>query len=211
MMRGKKKGQGDDAMRIAAQALKIAQSMRAGAEVKRYQQITTQSNYLAGVVTAISDIPQGDTVSQRTGNAVRLKHLDLRVRLATFTDSDVAWRVIVFTDLRQVFGTAPTVANVLDTDSSLAAYALAHAGRFHIYKDMVVNQNARFLNGDMADDFHLSLPLNRTGRWSGASVTEGQIYVLITCDVASAGSMIGKPAINDCATRFTVDIQYTDE
>jgi len=210
-MQRKQEGTSGAAMKVAERALRLAQSVAQATEGKRWQQTTTQTNYLAGVITAISDIPQGDGVSQRTGNSVRLKRLDLRLRLATFTDSDAAWRIIVFTDTRQVFGTAPTVLNVLDTDSSLAAYALAHAGRFRIFKDMVVNQNARFLNGDMADDFHLTVPLNMTGRWSGASVTDGQVYVLITCDVASAVSMVGKPAPGDSASRFTVDIQYQDD
>ncbi len=199
------------AMAVASRALQLAKQVSNAVEIKRYQQTTTQTNYLAGVVTHLTGIAQGDGVSARTGDAVRLRAMEMRLRLATFTDSDCAWRIIVFSDLRQVSGTAPAVTTVLDSDSALSPYSIATAGRWHVYKDMVFNQNARFLNGDMADDIVWHIPLNRTARWSGGTYNAGQIFCLITCDVASAASMAGKPAAGDSATRFTVDVEYTDD
>lgn len=200
------------ALAVAREALSIAKKLRREAEVKRVQQITTQTNYLAGAVTLISGIAQGDGVSGRTGDTVRLKHVDLRVNMATFTDSTILWRVLVFSDKRQVPGTNPTVTQVLDTDSALSAFSLANVGRWIVYKDFSFSQNARFLNGDMSDHQVWHIKLNDLlGRWTGATTTDGQLYVLITCDVASTGSMVGKPNAGDAATRFTVDLAYTDE
>lgn len=201
-----------DPLGIAREALSLARSLKAEVEVKRFQQTTTQTNYLAGVVTHLSGIAQGDTVSARTGDTVRLKHVDIRLNMATFTDSTLCWRVIVFSDKRQVPATAPTVLQVLDTDSAISAYALGNAAdRYIIYKDFTLSQNARFLNGDMSDNFVWRVPLgNRLGRWNGANYTDGQVFMLVTCDVASAATMVGKPAAGDAATRFTVDLAFTD-
>ncbi len=214
MMSGRKQkaSNAKDAMELARRALLEVRKLASSEEVKRVQQITTQTNYLAGAVTLVSGIAQGDGVSGRTGDTVRLKRLSLRLNCATFTDSNVTWRVIVFTDKRQVAGTNPTVTQVLDTDSALSAYALAQAGRFRVFKDYTFSQNARFLNGDMADPSVWDLDLgNMEARWTGGTTTAGQVYVLITCDVASAASMTGKPAAGDAATRFTTDLYYTDE
>ncbi len=213
MPRGQKTpvSEAQHALEVAREALAVARGIGRETEIKRVQQITTQTNYLAGSVTLVSGIAQGDGVSGRTGDVVRLKHLDLRVNFATFTDSTILWRLLVFTDKRQVAGTNPTVTQVLDTDSALSAFSLANAGRFRVFKDFTFSQNARFLNGDMSDGFVWRIQLNdMLARWNAGTTTDGQVYVLITCDVASAGGMAGKPAINDSATRFTVDLAYSD-
>lgn len=200
-----------DPMVVAKAALQLAKSLRSEVERKRVQQITTQTNYLAGVVTLVSGIAQGDGVSGRTGDSVRLQNLDLRVNFATFTDSTVAWRMIVFSDRRQVAGTNPTVTQVLDTDSAISAFALGTADRWLVLKDVTIDQNARFLNGDMSNVLVCRIPLNNlVARWNAGTTTAGQVYVLITCDVASTASMVGKPAAGDAATRFTADLSYTD-
>lgn len=201
------------ALREARLALRSVNAMRAAIETKIYQQTTNVTNYLAGSVTWLSGISQGDTISTRTGDSVRLTKVVVRLRLATFTDSDVVWRVIIFTDTRQVSGATPTVANVLQADSAMALYNPDTVGRFRVFKDFTFNQNARFLNGDMADDFVWNISPKLTPRWAGAvgNYNAQQLYALITCDVASVASMVGKPAAGDCASRMNVELQFHDD
>lgn len=201
------------ALREARLALAGVRAMQSAVETKIYQQTTTATNYLAGSVTWLSGISQGDTISTRTGDSVRLTKVTLRLRLATFTDSDVAWRVIIFTDTRQVSGSTPTVLNVLATDSSMSLSNPDTFGRFKVFKDFTFNQNARFLNGDMADDFVWTMAPKLSPRWAGAAgnYNAQQLYCLITCDVASSASTVGKPAAGDVATRLNAELQFHDD
>lgn len=201
------------ALREARLALSVVRSLAGSTETKVYQQTTTQTNYLAGSVTLLSGISQGDTLSTRTGDSVKLTRLLFRLRLATFTDSDCVWRVIIFSDRRQVSGVTPTVTSVLSTDSAMSLYSPDTYGRWRVIKDMTFNQNARFLNGDMADDFVWDLKLSLKPRWAGGvgNYNADQLYCLITCDVAAAASMVGKPAAGDSATRFNAELQFKDD
>ncbi len=202
-----------DALIVARQALRLARGMVGSVERKVYQQTTTTNNYLAGNVTNIFAPAQGDGVGQRTGDAVRLKKVTIRMSYATFTDSTVTWRFILFHDKRQVSGVTPTVTTVLATDTATSQVSVDTRGRFAIHRDITVTQIARFLNGDMSDVFVWDVPLNLETRWAGGigNLNQNGLYVLITCDVQSAASMVAKPAAGDCATRYTVDAEFTDD
>ncbi len=179
-------------------------------EIKRYQQITTQTNYLVGSITNINTMAQGDTVSTRTGDRIQQTKLTLRLICSTFTDSTIVWRVIVFTDKRQVSGSSPSVTTVLQSDSAISAYNIDTADRWIIHRDLMFTQNARFLNGDMSSAFKEDIHIGQQAGYAGGTLNMNGLYVLITCDVPSAGSMSGKPLASDAATRFSTDLRFTD-
>ncbi len=202
-----------DALIVARQALRLARGMVGSVERKIYQQTSLSTNYLAGSVTNVFAPAQGDTVSTRTGDSVRLKRIVIRMTYATFTDSTITWRFVLFHDKRQVSGVTPTVTTVLTTDTALSQFSDATRGRFAIHRDITTNQIARFLNGDMSDSFVWDIPMNLETRWAGGvgNLNQNGLYLLITCDVQTAASMTAKPAAGDVATRFTVDAEFTDD
>lgn len=117
--------------------------IRGVSEVKRFTLVNTLNlNATAGTVLNLSNgIIQGDDVSQRAGDKIRMTKQMLRVRASAITVSQT-FRFIWFKDNTNR-GTTPGVTEVLNSANFMAQYnpvtMLQH--RFTILKDMVLDCN----------------------------------------------------------------------
>nr|QYA72311.1 coat protein [Tobacco albetovirus 3] len=112
--------------------------IRGEAETKRFVLVNTLNlNSTAGTVLNLSNgIIQGDDISQRAGDKIRMTKQILRVRATAITNSQT-FRFIWFKDNTNR-GTTPSVTEVLNSASFMAQYnpvtLLQH--RFTILKDV---------------------------------------------------------------------------
>lgn len=84
----------------AALALRLAKGLARRAEIKVNTYVLQNQDMFTGTkVWDMNQIGQGDGINQRTGLNVNYARLDLRLRLTTFVQSNVTYRVIVLQDL----------------------------------------------------------------------------------------------------------------
>lgn len=149
-------------------------------EDKVFSQALTGTFSLAGVTNYVSAIAQGDGLGDRAGNVIRPKSLEFRVTIIDTVSSFS--RVIFFQDNENV-GTAPTVANVLQTalpNSTLLAESLS-LRRFKILYDIMCPLSSA---GDLTRFYHRVLPVKGAIHFSGTGATSASggknaIYVLL--------------------------------
>lgn len=117
---------------------------RLTSEVKKFDTAVTEATIAStGQVFGLTAIAQGDQPSNRTGNQIKLKYLQL---FGTMTNADQlanGLRIILLQDTRMVADTAPTVAEILTTASWLSNFEVqnASAGRFNIlWNQLILNR-----------------------------------------------------------------------
>lgn len=119
----------------------VAQMIMARQELKRFPLVNTaNTNATAGVVQNLTNgIIQGDDISQRTGDQIRIVKHTLRVRATAITVSQT-FRFIWFKDNTNR-GSTPTVLEVLNTASHMSQYnpISLQQKRFTIFNDFVLN------------------------------------------------------------------------
>lgn len=109
----------------------------------------------------LNPLAQGSSASQRVGNTVRFKSLDIRAAI-TPNDAQPSWlRVIVLRD-DQANGTVPTITDVLESNSITSFRNLDNVKRFKILSDQTYSMRAKDLaNGVQAEPsfikFHVDL------------------------------------------------------
>jgi len=145
---------------------------------------TTCSN--TGTIVHLTPIAQNDTSSGRTGNSVFIRNILTRFWFLKNDANDfTSCRVIFFVDTQQVGDTAPTVANVLESTSTLSPLNTANAGRFKVLK------NYEFLLDTTRPSRELKYFSNMRHhvRYNGTANTDiqkGGIYMLaLTSDAAN--------------------------
>lgn len=151
-------------------------------EHKYFDQITSASVTTAGNIINISDITRGVEVTQRVGNQVLLKYIDLRLAYYLNTNTDQSMvRVILLIDTMGV--NAPVVSDVLDSGlvgsgyTNIAPYNWDLRKRFIIKKDLTLNlcKNSETFSRVLS----MRVPLNVTSYNIGASTTyKNQVYIL---------------------------------
>lgn len=110
---------------------------RLSSEVKKFDTNVVDATLdIGGTIFGLSNIPQGDTVSNREGNQVRPKYIAARGTITLPSDA-VYIRLILVQDTQMTPATAPTNAQILQTTviEGLMNIVSAGAGRFNILMD----------------------------------------------------------------------------
>ncbi len=203
----------DTALAVANRALALAGRLAAAREVKYFQYANDTTNYLAGAVTHIGNVPRGLQDYARVGDEIRAKSLHVRGKVYSLTPSDVTFRIIVFQDMQQTVSTIPNVTQLLTADSTVAMWNRDYDRRWRVLKEHTVTLNASFLNGDVAQDFEWHLPMGDVRMaWTAADGIEARgLYMLITADVAEAAGPLSKPAIGDVGTTIRSELSFYDD
>jgi len=158
-------------------------------EIKKYTAYNGASTTSAGVVTPITvNIPQGDNISNRSGDQIRVVRFDLVVEAnlnALATVERV--RVIFFIDHFNL-GSTPAVTDVLDTATTQSFYNYMNdqAHRFKVLYDKIHTLCA---NGKAGVTDKSSLPFKKSKLVNFLGTTgvqgAGHFYVLVISDLGS--------------------------
>lgn len=126
-------------MLVAKRALRKVKKLERKVEVKIQDSgIVTQTPALAGILTHINGIAQGDGVSERDGISCNLIGFKMNYRVQLNAASTLAIiRVIVVRDNRQVESTDPSVLDVLLSASVISQHSRLNPKRFTFYYDKV--------------------------------------------------------------------------
>lgn len=155
----------------------------------------------SGTVLHLTNIVQGDSDNNRTGNSIFLKSIFIRM-VATLhaSASSTFVRVILFKDTQQVGDTSPAVTDVLETASYLSPLSSSSGGRFSVLKDVLFNIN------DVSRDVHILkwyVKQQLHVRYNGTASTDIQkngLYVLF----------ISSEATNSPSLPYNIRLSYHD-
>lgn len=151
---------------------------------------TTQAD-TTGVVVPLTQMEQGlDYINNRVGDSIKLQKIEIRYRMtinSSTTNTQV--RVILFRDL-DGYGTAPTIADVLQTVSILSPENFLKKDRFSILYDELVTLDA---GGDSSAVGDIHIPHEGHVKYLGstsaaASNGKGSVYFLVLSNETSVNS-----------------------
>ncbi len=150
-------------------ALRKINKLTRNVEKKALDQTVNVSPNIAGSVTHISAIIQGDGIGNREGNSLQAKYLGLRMSMINGS-ADSFIRYMVVRDNQTVGDGVPAVSDILTTSSVRSYLELITLGRFTVLLDKHVTmvastENARLLR------YH-NIPLNFNIRFNGVNGTD---------------------------------------
>jgi len=176
-------------------------------ELKYFDQSLQQGVTYNGILACISDVTRGTDVTQRIGNSIYHKELQVRLSFSINSNVDKAAIRYIFLVDKQGYN-APVVTDILEPGlvstsyTDIAPYHWDYRKRFTILKDEVVNLNKYSVHGYLAK--HFVLKLGRKAEYIGASTTfVNQVYLL----------MIGAEAnvLNISSAQYHTRLIFTDE
>lgn len=177
-------------------ALRLARTLARNTEVKVFGETVAGTSMLAGPsVVSLVDIAANDGDGQRTGVKITAKRLDLKLRLGSYVQSNITWRVLVVQDM-QTSATAPVYSDVVNGNTTLGAFNPVNQDRFKILADRTVHGQTAFLNQDIANTVNISIRRFAQGGlicYSGTGATtcdKNKIWLMVTADYAAAGNPI---------------------
>lgn len=202
----------------ATAALRLARQLAREVEPKVLAGSLGTTDFFVGNYTgSLMAIAQGDGVGDRQGLRANLKRLDLKVRCASFVQSNAAFRVIVLQDKQTIAGTPPTLANLLTGTSTLAPYNPQYTNRFNVLYDQRKVLNANYVGQDMQTEFDVSLRNFQSGglvQWtsnSGADYSKNVLWLFIVADYAQPGGLnTAFGALNEAQYSFNAMTYFTD-
>jgi len=165
------------------QIKQVVNSIIPAPEFKYFDQVVGVSPTQSGTITNISDITRGDQVTQRIGNEVMLKNIELRIACNINPNVELAYlRYIILVD--KMGYNAPVVGDVLETSfvgtgyTHVIPYQWDYRKRFNVRHDEVI---ALVKNGPgAAFSKRLLIPLNFKSYNIGSATTfKNQVYILI--------------------------------
>lgn len=181
--------------------------MNKAPEEKYFDQIQAFNPITAGNMVCISDITRGVEVTQRVGNEVYLKHLE--VRLSAYLNSSTtraSIRYIFFVDTMGV--NQPSPPDLLDNGllgtayTDISPYNWDYRKRFRIKRDKVLSLTRGGPNEYLQESF--TIPLNIKGYNIGAGTTfKNAVYIFI---VGSETNVL-----NLSTFQYGIRLHYTDE
>ncbi len=126
-------------MLVAKRALRKVKKLERKVEVKILDSgIVTQTPAVAGILTHLNGIVQGDTEQQRDGLSCNMIGFKLNYRVQLNAASTLAIvRVIIVRDNRQVESTNPGVLAVILSANPMAQHSRINPKRFTFYYDKV--------------------------------------------------------------------------
>lgn len=143
----------------------------------------------AGAINQITSIAQGDGVSDRTGNKIRIKGIYVQVRVSTSSISGLAesfLRFAVVQDMQQASDTAPTVAQIVNNPAlpQNSLMSIPNQGRFKILKLFGLMDNTMQASGNATQSavkawrrFGLDIVVTYNGSAS-SDIQKNGIYVI---------------------------------
>lgn len=184
---------GVDVAATAYTALNIARGVAAivNAEKHKFDAGATVTPTSSGSITALSNIPQGDTMGSRHGNSVLAKSLTFK-GLVTHNQSatNTLTTMYIIQDKQQVSDTAPAVADIFDvaTYGPIGVLNANNVGRFKILvKKKLIQDGSRVISLDFFKKMNTHLRFNGT---AGTDVQKGGLYlVLISNQTANPPSV----------------------
>ena len=189
----------------------VKEALSARVEHKRLTNVGAYSNLAtAGVVNSITQaIAQGDDIGNRSGDAILLESIRLRVVFADLdpvssSPSRYVGRVILFSDT-QAINTAPAVTDVLASADVLSGIQVAfrQQHRFKVYLDELVGVNN--ISSRMYQIIDRTFKINKKVFYTAASGSSSNgrnsFYALFITDTAVATVHQYK---------WSYELQYTD-
>lgn len=161
-------------------------------------------NQSAGA-TLLNGIAQGDLATQRTGMAVKMLSLDIKLEsLSNATATSNISRLLVIRD-KQPNGASLTAAGVLTAPTDVnSMYNLGNAFRYQILKDIRWSQTNLSDTQQILRKIHV--PLNFTTHWSTtgtgatiADITTNSLYLMYLGDEVTNGASVNAY----CRVRFS--------
>jgi len=173
--------------------------------------ITSAATYdviLASSPIPISNIAQGDTQGERSGNSVTFRSIEFNYALYHQTDGNFA-RVILFQWMPDSGNLAPTRAQILQDSSTmpfLSSYNHSQRHQFRILYDKVHALSAQGSNGVQTEKMLITRIPKRRNEFSSDGSTTGtyQLYLLVTADAS-----VSNPA-DDIVMDYYVKLNYSD-
>lgn len=156
------------------------------AELHHYENTTSGTAISStGHITNLTPISVGDNNSNRTGNSVLSKYLFGRMEFGKSSSASQTFiRIIIFCDQQQVADTAPAVADVLSSASTLSPLNSFQVGRFKILKDMVIRLDSN--NTTYNEKINIKLPFHtKFNGTSGTDVQKNGVYILAISNEAT--------------------------
>lgn len=191
----------------------VKKAIQAQQELKTSYSVATDGSLdLEGTIYHISSVAQGDLQTNRSGNVINGKTVELRCTLsnanaAADAPAPTRIRVILFKD-RQQNAAAPTIANLLrdPTDGERTINSsINHATfpkRFKVYYDRVHTfnyGNTGGSNGIVSKNIKLYVKVPGKIIYSGANATDivnNQIYAFFVTAVDEIGAFTATGTIN---------------
>jgi hypothetical protein len=168
-------------------------------EPKGYFSTVNGGPVLAGSVSHVSAIAQGDGLGNRSGDKVYIEHVKFGVNfLATGTNNT---RIILFTD-KHNSNTTPVVSDILISPAVSALYnplTITQQKRFRILMDKCFSFS---INGTQAATHYKTIKVNAPAYFLGSAATTfaaGTVWMLTITDVASV-----------CAYDIETGVIYSD-
>lgn len=153
-----------------------------------------------GTLLLLNGIARGDEINERNGREVTMRSVELKVQSAVTagTGIDQIQRHLLVYD-RQTNGTALTIAQVLDSVSTVAMKSLENRRRFKILMDRTVVLNATAEPGSMNyykyyRRIFYPVTFNSGDAGTVADITTGSLY-FITLGTVVAGATAGTTTV----------------
>ncbi len=192
------------AMLVAKKALrkvnKVQKAIRNEKKMKDTT-ITTLVPIIAGVVTHLTSVDQGDTIITRDGLNVKVFFFELRYHLIKHaTPTSTRFRILIVRDTRQVESVFPSYLAVMLEVAPISAYSRVNPGRFMVLYNKVVTLRTNFIAFTTSFTKKVNIPVAWVGA-GGPSITKNGLYMLIVSD-ATAGQ---EPTF-----KFTFRLRFND-
>lgn len=166
---------------LAKKAYRTAMFLRSVVNVEKKHLLTNINAAMSntGAITHLSAIAQGDTVSNRNGNSVKLQSLYCPFTIKANASSTQAFaRVLIYMDLQQVADSAAGVTDVLYEATVESPLNINTAGRFKVLYDKVFNLDDAKTTSIYSKPY---IPIKSHVRYNGTAssdVQKGGIYIL---------------------------------
>lgn len=177
-------------------------------EVKYFDQYQLSTNVTAvGTLACISDIVRGTDVTQRVGNEIMLK--SIQVRLGCYINANATQTALRYLIVHDTMGVnAPSVSDILEAAfltsyySEVAPLYWDYRKRFRILKDKVIYLCKQSSISGYAEQFSLKLGF-RSYQIGSSTTFKNQVYLLL---VSNEPNVLNTPVVN-----IHTRIMFTDE
>ncbi len=163
--------------------------------------LTTLAPTIAGLITHLTAIAQGETETTRNGIQVRVFFMEFRwILVKDSVPATSTTRILIVRDNRQVESTSPTVIKILQAANPISPYTRINPKRFTVLYNKTITLDSTRISRRGQITRKLSFPLQYIGAAS-TSITKNGMYLLTESDNA---------ATEEPSFRFTIRIRYSD-
>lgn len=159
---------------------------------RRHKDFTISSSIASDspVVTNVTAIAQGDSISARQGNKISVYALHGRF-LYTGVDPNSYVRTLIVQDTQQIADTDAVISDVLSSNDITGMMELVTLGRFRIIRDFMTNLNLQATSTGRTSYKNLYIKFKKPiqVRYNSTATTDIQkngIYVMQISNIASA-------------------------